>query len=400
MNILSDRVNNLSESATLEMTRLSRKLKAQGYDVINLSIGEPDFNTPNYIKEAAKTAIDENHTHYTPVSGLIELRKAIANKFKKENNLDYDYEQIVISNGAKQSIANVILSLVNPGEEVILPSPYWVSYPEITKLAQGKIVEIPTTIENDFKVTPEQVEKAITNKTKIFLFSSPCNPTGSFYSKDELKKIAEVISKHKNIFIISDEIYEYINFAGKHESIAQFDFIKDKVITVNGVSKGFAMTGWRIGYLAAPVEIAEACDTLQGQITSGASSISQLAALTAISSNTDTSNELKEMQKAFKERRDFLIELLKNIQGIKINIPAGAFYIFPDISYYFGKSDGKTIIKNSTDLCLYLLNEVQVAMVTGSAFGNPNCIRISYATSKAQLEKAIKRIKEALEKLI
>lgn len=399
-NNLSDRVNNLSESATLEMTRLSRNLKAEGHDVITLSIGEPDFNTPEHIKEVAKKAINDNHTHYTPVSGFPELRKAIAGKLKRDSKLDYEPDQIVVSNGAKQSIANVILCIVNPGDEVIVPSPYWVSYPEIVKLAEGKMVEIPTTIETDFKITPEQIVKAITEKTKAFIFSSPCNPTGSVYSKDELKAIAEVISKHKNIFIISDEIYEYINFKGTHESIAQFDFIKDQVIIVNGVSKGYAMTGWRIGYIAAPKFIAKACDTLQGQYTSGASSISQLAALKAIDTNPSDSEDLKKMLKAFNERRNLVLELLKEIPGIKANIPDGAFYVFPDISDYFGKSDGGKIINNSKDFCMYILEKVFVALVPGGAFGNPDCVRISYATSKEQIIEAISRIKKALAELI
>ena len=398
-NNLSDRVNNLSESATLEMTRLSRNLKAEGYDVITLSIGEPDFNTPEHIKEAAKKAINDNHTHYTPVSGFPELRKAIAGKLKRDCNLDYEPDQIVVSNGAKQSIANVILCIVNPDDEVIVPSPYWVSYPEIVKLAEGKMVEIPTTIETDFKVTPEQVEKAITKKTKAFIFSSPCNPTGSVYSKDELKAIAEVISKYKNIFIISDEIYEYINFKGTHESIAQFDFIKDQVIIVNGVSKGYAMTGWRIGYIAAPKFIAKACDTLQGQYTSGASSISQLAALKAIDTNPSDSEDLKKMLNAFNERRNLVLKLLKEIPGIKANIPDGAFYVFPDISDYFGKSDGEKTINNSKDFCMYILEKMYVALVPGGAFGNPDCVRISYATSKELLIEAISRIKKALAEL-
>jgi len=398
-NNLSDRVNNLSESATLEMTRLSRNLKAEGHNVITLSIGEPDFNTPEHIKEAAKKAINDNHTHYTPVSGFPELRKAIAGKLKRDCNLDYEPDQIVVSNGAKQSIANVILSIVNPGEEVIVPSPYWVSYPEIVKLAEGKMIEIQTIIENDFKVTPEQIEKAITEKTRAFIFSSPCNPTGSVYSKDELKAIAKVISKHKNIFIISDEIYEYINFKGRHESIAQFDFIKDQVIIVNGVSKGYAMTGWRIGYIAAPKFIAKACDTLQGQFTSGASSISQLAALKAIDTDPSDSEDLKKMLKAFNERRNLVLELLKEIPGIKANIPDGAFYVFPDISDYFGKSDGGKTINNSKDFCMYILEKVYVAIVPGGAFGNPDCVRISYATSKEQIIEAISRIKKVLAEL-
>ncbi|MBC8485421.1 MAG: pyridoxal phosphate-dependent aminotransferase [Bacteroidetes bacterium] len=399
MNILSERIRSLSESATLEMTRRSRQLKAQGKNVINLSIGEPDFNTPDSIKNAAKEAIDANHTHYTPVSGLPGLRKSIANKLKRDNNLDFDYEQIVVSNGAKQSIANTVLCLVNPGDEVIVPAPYWVSYPEIVKLAQGKMVKISTTIDQDFKVTPEQVEAAITPRTKVFLFSSPCNPTGSVYSKEELQRIAEVIAKHQNIYVISDEIYEYINYIGKHESIAQFDSIRDRVIIVNGVSKGYAMTGWRIGYIAAQLQIAEACDTLQGQITSGASSISQLASLKAMQTDPGTSNELKEMVTAFKERRDLVIKLLEDIPGIKTNIPVGAFYIFPNISYYLGKSNGQEKIRNDRDFCFYLLNKALIAIVPGSAFGNPNCVRISYATSNDNLVDALNRMKQALAEL-
>ncbi len=396
MNILSERIRSLSESATLEMTRRSRQLKAQGKNVINLSIGEPDFNTPDNIKNAAKEAIDANHTHYTPVSGLPELRKAIANKLKRDNNLDFDYEQIVVSNGAKQSIANTVLCLVNPGDEVIVSAPYWVSYPEIVKLAQGKMVKISTTIDQDFKVTPEQVEAVITPRTKVFLFSSPCNPTGSVYSKEELQGIAEVIAKHQNIYVISDEIYEYINYIGKHESIAQFDSIRDRVIIVNGVSKGYAMTGWRIGYIAAPPQIAEACDTLQGQITSGASSISQLASLKAMQTIPCTSNELKAMVTAFKERRDLVIKLLEDIPGIKSNNPDGAFYVFPDISYYLCKSNGQEEIRNDRDFCFYLLNKVLIAIVPGAAFGNPNCVRISYATSNDNLVDALGRMKQAL----
>jgi len=399
MNILSDRVLKLSESATLEMTRRSRDLKAQGHNVINLSIGEPDFNTPECIKQAAKDAIDNNKTHYTPVSGIPELRKAIVQKLKKDNNLDYDVKQIVVSNGAKQSIANVILCLVNIGNEVIIPAPYWVSYPEIVTLAHGTTVEIPTTIKQNFKITPEQLEKAITKNTKALIFSSPSNPTGSFYTKDELYDIAKVIEKYPNIYIIADEIYEYINYVGKHESIAQFDFIKDRVITINGVSKGYAMTGWRIGYMAAPLEIAVACDTLQGQTTSGASSISQAAALRAIQTCADSSDDLKQMIKAFEGRRKTVIDLLNNIPGIETYTPDGAFYIFPDISYYLGKSNDKVTINNDKDLCLYLLDRCHVAIVPGSAFGNPKCVRISYATSNENLIEALGRIKEALADL-
>jgi aspartate aminotransferase len=395
-NILSDRINKLSESATLAMAGLCRELKSQGHNVIDLSLGEPDFNTPDIVKSAAKTAIDNNFTFYTPVSGYLDLRKAICNKLKRDNNLDYTPEQIVVSNGAKHSIANAILCLVNPGDEVLVPAPYWVSYSEIIKLAEGIPVYLEAKIETDFKVTSQQVEAAITPKTKVFLFSSPCNPTGSVYSKDELKRLADVFAKHKNIYIISDEIYEHINFKGEHQSIAQFDFIKENVITINGVSKGFAMTGWRIGYLAAPSVIAKACDKLQGQITSAPSSIAQKAALMAM--NADLS-VVKDMVKVFKERRDLVLNLLKEIPGLKTNTPEGAFYVYPEVSYYIGKSDGKTTIKSDDDLCMYILKSVQVAMVPGSAFGSKNYIRISYATSNDLLIEAIKRIKKTLSDL-
>jgi len=394
--ILSDRINKLSESATLAMAGLCRELKLQGHDVIDLSLGEPDFNTPDVVKKAGKDAIDNNFTFYTPVSGYLDLRKAICNKLKRDNNLDYTPEQIVVSNGAKHSIANAVLCLVNPGDEVLVPAPYWVSYSEIIKLAEGIPIYLDAKIDTDFKVTPKQVEEAITPKTKVFLFSSPCNPTGSVYSKEELKKLADIFANHKNIYIISDEIYEHINFKGEHQSIAQFDNIKENVITINGVSKGFAMTGWRIGYLAAPRFIAKECDKLQGQITSAPSSIAQKAALAAM--NADLS-VVKGMVKVFKERRDLVLSLLKEIPGLKTNTPEGAFYVYPEISYYIGKSDGKTIIKSDDDLCMYILKSVQVAMVPGSAFGSTNYIRISYATSNNLLIEAIKRIKKALADL-
>ena len=397
--MLSNRVNGLSESATLEMTRLSRILKSQGHDVINLSIGEPDFNTPTAIKDAAINAINNNKTHYTPVSGLPELREAIAGKLKRDNDLEFDADQIVVSNGAKQSIANVILCLINPEDEVIIPAPYWVSYPEFVHLAEGKIVEIPTTIDTDFKITAEQLENAITEKTKAIIFSSPSNPTGMLYSDIELKEIAEVVSRHKNVVIISDEIYEFINFSGKHRSIAEFDFVKEQVVVINGVSKGYAMTGWRIGYAAAPKYLAKACDIVQGQYTSGASSISQLAALEAMKTSKESSSEIEYMLRAFKERRDLVYELLCDIPGINVNMPDGAFYFFPEVNSYYGKSNGKTTIENSKDLCLYILENVYVALVPGSAFGNPDCMRISYATSKELLIEAIKRIKSALTEL-
>jgi aspartate aminotransferase len=399
MNILSDRIRNLSESATLEMTRKSRELKARGKNVINLSIGEPDFNTPECVKDAAKKAIDDNQTHYTPVAGTQELRQAIAEKFRNDNGLDYTFDQIIVSNGAKQSIANALLCLINQGDEVIVPAPYWVSYPEMIKLAEGKMVVIPTTVQQDFKATPEQLEAAITPKTKVFLFNSPNNPSGSVYTKDELKGIADIIAKYEHIYVISDEIYEYINYAGKHESIAQFEQIKNRVITINGVSKGFAMTGWRIGYMAAPLEIAKACDKLQGQITSGASSISQLASLEAVKIVPSASNEMKEMIDTFKTRRDLLFSKLNEIPGIKANIPDGAFYIFANVADYYGKSNGSVTIHNDTDLCLFLLENVHVAIVPGVAFGDPECVRISYATSTENLLEAVERIRKSLAEL-
>lgn len=396
---LSDRIRKLSESATLAMTRKSRQLKEQGKDVINLSIGEPDFNTPDCIKEAAIQAINDNITHYPPVSGYKVLRQAVCDKFKRENNLDYEFNQVVVSGGAKQSITNALLCMVNHGDEVIIPSPYWVSYPEMTKLAGGIPVYIDTDIESDFKITPEQLRKSITKKSKIFLFSSPCNPSGSLYSKEELLGLAEVLAEKEDLFVISDEIYEHINFNGKHESIAQFDFIKDRVITVNGVSKSFAMTGWRIGYCGAPHFIAEAMNTLQGQYTSGPASISQMAALKALQTDPYTMKEMLEMKQAFTERRDAALKKLNEIPGIRTNIPEGAFYIFPDVSHYYGKSDGKTTISDGNDLCLYLLEKVYVALVPGSAFGCDKYIRMSYATSMKDLMRAIERIKDALSQL-
>jgi aspartate aminotransferase len=399
MSILSNRIQSLSESATLAMANKSRELKESGVNVINLSIGEPDFNTPECVKVAAKKAIDDNHTHYTPVSGMMQLRKAIADKFKRDNDLEFTPQQIVVSNGAKQSIANALLCLVNPGDEVIVPSPYWVSYPEMVKLAEGKMVEIKTTIDQHFKVTPEQVENAITEKTKVFLFNSPSNPTGATYTKDELKALADVLAKHEHVFIISDEIYEYISFNGKMFSIGAFKELKDRVITINGVSKGFAMTGWRIGYMAASPIIAKACDKLQGQITSGASSISQYASLNAVEVMECASKEVAQMVSAFSERRDLVNGLLAEIPGIKTYQPDGAFYIFPNVAEYFGKSDGHTTIKDDSDFCLYLLEKAHVAIVPGSAFGNSNCIRISYATSNEELIEAMSRIKSVLSDL-
>jgi aspartate aminotransferase len=399
MNYLSNRINSLSESETLAMTQKSRELKAQGFDVINLSIGEPDFNTPEFVKTAAKQAIDQNFTHYPPVPGYPELREAICKKLKRDNNLDYAPDQIVVSTGAKHSIANVMLCLVNPGDEVIVPAPYWVSYKEIIKLAEGKAVYLPSSIETDFKVTPQQVEAAITEKSKVFIFSSPCNPSGSLYTRDELKAFADIFARHKGLFVISDEIYEYINFVAKHESIAQFEAIKDQVIIINGVSKGYAMTGWRIGYLAAPKFIAKACDKMQGQFTSGACSIAQRASIAALTMDPKDSNDLASMLNAFKMRRDLLLDLLKDVPGIITNSPQGAFYVFMDVKHYFGKSDGTVTIHNAEELCMYLLDKVYVALVSGAAFGDPDCIRFSYATSNDKIIEAVNRLKSVLETL-
>lgn len=396
---LSDRVNQLAESETLAMTRMCRELASQGNHVINLSIGEPDFYTPDYIKHAAKQAIDLNYTFYSPVPGYKDLRDAISHKFQRDNHLSYSPEQIVVSAGAKHSIANAVLCLVNPGDEVLLPSPYWVSYRELVKLAEGIPVYIPALIENDFKVTPSQVKAAITDRTRLMIFSSPCNPTGSVYTKNELEALSMVLREKEEVYIISDEIYEHINFTGIHESIAQFDFIKEKVVTVNGVSKGFAMTGWRLGYLGAPREIASACDKLQGQMTSGTSSIAQRAALQALLTDPKESQDLLHMVQAFQERRDLVIHLLRDVPGFKANVPQGAFYIFPNIKQLFGKTNGTWRINSCEDFCFYLLNHALVAMVPGTAFGDPECVRISYAASVAELTEAMERIKKAVNEL-
>lgn len=395
--ILSERINNLSESATLKMTKLGRELAAKGINVISLSVGEPDFNTPEHVKQAAKQALDDNYTRYSPVPGYPELRKAIVNKLKAENNLDYDVSQIVVSTGAKQSLSNAILTLINPGDEVIIPTPYWVSYSEMVTLAEGKSVFINATIESDFKITPAELEAAITPKSKLFMFSSPCNPTGSVYSKNELEALVRVLEKHPHIYILSDEIYEHINFIGKHESIAQFDSVKERVILINGFSKAFAMTGWRLGYLAANKEIAAANDKLQGQTTSGTCSIAQRAGIAALEQGLDSVLEMKD---AFERRRQLVYNLLRDIPGVKTNLPEGAFYFFPDISSFFGKKDSEgNIIRNSADLSLYLLNEGHVATVGGDSFGNNNYIRLSYAASDENLREALRRIREALGKL-
>ncbi len=396
MSKLSHRINNLSESQTIKMATKSRELTAMGLDIINLSLGEPDFGTPDHIKDAAKKAMDEGFTFYTPISGYLDLRKAIAEKFKRENHLDYAPDQIVVSTGAKQSIANAVLSLVNPGDEVIIPAPYWASYIEITKLAGGIPVFINAPVEQDFKITPEQLRAAMTPKTRMMIFSTPCNPTGTVYTTEELTALAKVIAEQEEMYVLSDEIYEHINFIDKHHSMAEIDFIKDRVIVVNGMSKGYAMTGWRIGYLAAPKWIAQACDKIQGQFTSGTSSISQRAALAALTSDNSFTVE---MRKAFLRRRDMVLELMKDIPGFKANTPSGAFYIFPDVSYYFGKSYLGTTINTASDFCMFLLTEGHVALVTGDAFGDPNCIRFSYAASDEKLIEAINRIKATVAKL-
>ncbi len=394
--MLADRILQMQESATIKMSQLARNLSAEGHDVISLSLGEPDFDTPDHIKEAAIQALKDGYTKYTPVPGLMEIREAIKTKFKRDNNLDYNVDQIVVSNGAKQSIANLCLSLLNDGDEVIILAPYWVSYFEIVRLGGGVPVVITAGIEDDFKVSAQQVADAITDKTKLVLFSSPCNPTGSVYTHDELEAIAEVVSKHEKIHIISDEIYEYINFTGKHVSIGSFPSVKDRTITVNGFSKGFAMTGWRLGYIGAPKWIAAACSKIQGQFTSGATAFGQMAGAHALTSDMTPTHKMKE---AFLERKKIVQNLLSEIPNFKVNDPKGAFYIFPDISAYFGTSDGDTKIENADDFCNYLLMNAHVAVVTGSAFGADNCFRISYAASEEQLRTAISRIKEAVSKL-
>lgn len=393
---LADRINNLEESSTLLMSKKSRELTAQGHKVINLSIGEPDFKTPKHICDAAKDAIDKGFHSYTPVAGIPELRKSIAEKFKRDNNIDWAPENVIVSTGAKHSLANVIQVLVNPGDEVVILAPYWVSYSEMVKLAEGKSVIVEGAFENDFKATPEQVEAAITDKTKILMFASPNNPTGSVYSEAELRAIAKVIEKHPNVYVLADEIYEYINFREEgHFSIGSVPEIKDRVITVNGMAKGFAMTGWRIGFIGAAKWIIDGVDKLQGQVTSGTNHIAQRASVVA----WDDMSAAETMRKAYLERRDIVVGLLKEIPGFKVNIPEGAFYAFPDVSYYFGKSDGETTIKNSDDLSLWLLEKVYVATVAGSGFGAPNCIRISTAASEESLREAVGRIKEAVSTL-
>ncbi|NNL33570.1 MAG: pyridoxal phosphate-dependent aminotransferase [Flavobacteriaceae bacterium] len=386
---LSDRINSLSTSQTLAMAAKARELREEGKDIIGLSLGEPDFNTPDFIKEAAIQAINDNYNSYTPVDGYKELKQAIIKKFKRDNNLDYTLTQIVVSTGAKQSLANVAAAMINPGDEVILPCPYWVSYNDIVKLNEGVPVEVKTSIATDFKMTAEQLEAAITPKTKMIWYSSPCNPSGSVYSESELKALADVLKNYPNIYVVSDEIYEHINFVGTHASMAQFPEMYDRTITVNGVSKAFAMTGWRIGFIGAPAEIARACNKMQGQVTSGANCIAQRAVITAMEADP---SRIHYMVDEFKNRRELVLNLLEDIEGFKTNSPEGAFYVFPDISYFFGKTlRGKTI-NSATDFSMYLLEEALVATVTGEAFGNPNCIRISYAASEEQLKEAIQRI--------
>ena len=396
MEHLADRLNLFSESQTLKVAKLSRELKAQGKDIISLSLGEPDFPTPDHIKIAAKKAIDDNFSYYTPVVGYLDLRESICRKFERENNLKFTPEQIVVSTGAKQSIANAVLSIINPGDEVIIPAPYWVSYSEMIKLAEGVPVYVQTDVAADFKINAQQLANAITSKTKLFMFSSPCNPSGSVYSRKELAELVSVFEKHPSIYILSDEIYEHINFEGTHTSIAEFESIKERTIVINGLSKAFAMTGWRLGYMGAPLAIAKACDKMQGQFTSATCSIAQRAAITALDSPLTATLAMKA---SFQKRRDLVYELIKEIPGFVCNKPAGAFYFFPDVTYYFGKKHAAGSIENSEDLCMYLLTEANVAVVSGDSFGSPNNIRFSYATSGENLIEAMRRIKVELAKL-
>lgn len=393
---LSERLNRLASSATLAMSQKSSEMKAQGIDVINLSVGEPDFNTPDHIKTAAKEAIDENYSKYSPVPGYPDLRKAIVDKLHRENQLDYEVAEILVSNGAKQSVCNTLMALVDEGDEVIIPAPYWVSYPQMVKLAGGNPTIVKTGFAQEFKISPTQLEAAITPKTKVIILCSPCNPTGSVYSQSELEGLAHVILKHEDLYVIADEIYEHINYVGKHESIAQFPGMKERTIIVNGISKAYAMTGWRIGYIAAPEWIVKGCNKLQGQYTSGPCSISQRAAIAAY---TQSQACVEEMRKAFKRRRDLIVKLAKDIHGLEVIEPKGAFYLFPKCNYFFGKSTNGYYIKNSTDLSMYLLEKAHVATVGGDAFGEPNCLRMSYATSDKNIHEAFRRIKNALEQL-
>ncbi len=396
MTFLSARVEKLQESETLAMSRRSNELKEKGIDVINMSLGEPDFVTPDFVKLAAKEAIDKNFSYYTPVPGNKDLLEAISKKFKRDNNLEYKPNQIVVSTGAKQSIINVVMATVNPGDEVILPAPYWVSYIEMVQLNEGKPVVIETDLSTEFKITPDQLEKAITPKTKMFLFSNPSNPTGSMYSEKELRALGEVFKKHPQVLIVSDEIYEYITFEGKMFSIGSIPELQGRTVTVNGLSKGYAMTGWRLGYIGAPLDVAQACVKIQGQFTSGTSSITQKAAVVAVNADPSVVNSMKE---AFHKRRDLLISLMKEVPHVKSNNPGGAFYLFPDVSYYFGKRDGDTVVKDAKDLCMYLLNKGHVALTPGGAFGAPKYVRLSYATSEDIIREAVRRIAKSLADL-
>jgi aspartate aminotransferase len=393
---LSHFLDRFNEPETLRMAQLGRELKARGVDVIDMSLGEPDFDTPAHIKEAAIAAIQENFTHYTPVAGILDLKKAVCQKLKRDNLLDYQPEQIVVSTGAKQSLANAILSLVDEGEEVIIPTPFWVTYSELVKIARGKVIAVRTTAESGFKISPEQLEKVITPATKLFMFSSPCNPSGAVYTQEELQALVRVFEKHPHVYIISDEIYEYINFIGKHCSIASFDTVKDRVVLINGLSKGFAMTGWRLGYMAAPVAIARACEKVQGQFTSGANSIAQKAAVVALTADLRPTIA---MASEFAIRKALVLELMRSIPGIVCPTPSGAFYVFPDMRYFFGKTDGETLIQNASDLSMYLLHKAHVSSVMGDAFGEPNCVRFSFANSQENIKEGWKRISAALAAL-
>ena len=393
---LSSLLNRFSEPETLRMAKLGRELRAKGLDIVDLSLGEPDFDTPEHIKDAAKKAIDENWSHYTPVAGYLDLREAVCYKFKRDNGLDYRPENIVVSTGAKQSLANVILSVVDQGDEVLIPTPYWVTYSALVQLAGGEVRLMKTELDKGYKITPEQLENAITPKTKMFIFSSPCNPSGSVYTKEELAGLAEIFIRNPHITIVSDEIYEYINYSGNHASIASHDELKDRVVIINGLSKGFAMTGWRLGFIAAPVEIAKACDKLQGQFTSGTNAVTQRAAITALTSSLEPTQKMVE---EFGRRRKRVLELMKEIQGFRFPEPDGAFYAFPCVDYYFGKKDGGEVINNADDLSMYLLNKGHVSTVTGSAFGDDHCIRLSFANSMENIEKGFQRMSKALSKL-
>jgi len=394
---LSTRLDLFAEPETLKMAKLGRELRAKGIDVIDLSLGEPDFDTPAHIKEALKKAVDDNYSHYTPVAGYPDLREAVCTKLKRDNNLDYKPENILVSTGAKQSLANVVMAIVSKGDDVVIPTPYWVTYSEIVKLAEGKVTLVRTSIENKYKLTAAELEAAIKPETRLFIFSSPCNPSGSVYTKEELAALAEVFRKHPDVFIISDEIYEYINFVGKHESIAQFEDLKDRIIIINGLSKGYAMTGYRLGYIAAHPDMIKACEKLQGQYTSGTNAVTQRGAIEALTGDLRPSIE---MNKEFGRRRERMLELIKAIPGIQIAEPDGAFYVFPVVTAYFGKKNGEEVIKDADDLCMYLLNTAHVSTVTGRAFGEPTCIRISFANSMEKIEAAMQRISDALAKLV